>query len=101
MAVLHSDTTTSDTQQQDDEVRVRRSPVSTASSSEHWVEVALVADPSMLEYHGAHELEAYLFTLMNMVSTSQLYTEYDIVYYIISVLITADIVRMWDNSTDI
>ena len=28
----------------------------------------MVADHTMLEYHGAREVEAYLFTLMNMVS---------------------------------
>ena len=28
----------------------------------------MVADHTMLNYHGAQELEAYLFTLMNMVS---------------------------------
>ena len=52
-----------------DEVRVRRSSDSSSLSSEHWVEVAVVADHTMLEYHGARELEAYLFTLMNMVSS--------------------------------
>ena len=51
-----------------DDVRVRRSSEPTTASSEHWVEVAMVADHTMLEYHGARELEAYLFTLMNMVS---------------------------------
>ena len=50
------------------EFRVRRSQDSAFLSSEHWVEVAMVADHTMLEYHGLRELEAYLFTLMNMVS---------------------------------
>ena len=49
-----------------DSNRVRRSP-SSSTSSEHYVEVAVVADHTMLEYHGTRELEAYLFTLMNMV----------------------------------
>ena len=49
-----------------DSDRVRRSP-SSSTSSEHYVEVAVVADHTMLEYHGTRELEAYLFTLMNMV----------------------------------
>jgi hypothetical protein len=53
-----------------DEFRVRRSLDSASLSSEHWVEVAMVADHTMLEYHGLRELEAYLFTLMNMVSPS-------------------------------
>ena len=75
LAVFSSDKASDQAQddiRQDEEVRVRRSPVSTTTSSEHWVEVAMVADHTMLEYHGAHELEAYLFTLMNMVSRGNL-----------------------------
>ena len=45
---------------------VRRS-LSSSTSSEYYVEVVVVADHTMSEYHGTRELEAYLFTLMNMV----------------------------------
>lgn len=59
--------------------RVRRSPDLTSTSSEHYVEVAVVADWSMINYHGAHELEAYIFTLMNMVPPHRDQT-YDITF---------------------
>ena len=50
--------------------RLRRSLETLTTSSEHYVEVAVVADHTMAEYHGTENLEAYIFTLMNMVSQS-------------------------------
>ena len=39
------------------------------TSTEHYVEVAVVADQTMLEYHGNEEIQLYLLTLMNVVSS--------------------------------
>lgn len=35
---------------------------------EYFIETAIIADKSMLDYHGRERLEAYLFTLMSIVS---------------------------------
>lgn len=49
-------------------IRLRRSLEAATTSSQHYMEVAVVADRTMADYHGIGELETYLFTLMNMVS---------------------------------
>ena len=45
---------------------VRRKRLVTAARS--YVETAVVADQSMLQFHEEENLEAYIFTLMNIVS---------------------------------
>lgn len=37
-------------------------------SRERWVETMVVADSKLIEYHGSDNVEAYIFTIMNMVS---------------------------------
>ncbi|KAM4808990.1 A disintegrin and metalloproteinase with thrombospondin motifs 12 [Rhinophrynus dorsalis] len=37
-------------------------------SKERWVETLVVADTKMIEYHGSHNVESYIFTIMNMVT---------------------------------
>lgn len=36
-------------------------------SRERWVETMVVADSKLIEYHGSDNVEAYIFTIMNMV----------------------------------
>ena len=43
--------------------KIKRSVV-----AEQFVETAIVADKTMLQYHGRKRLESYLFSLMNVVS---------------------------------
>ena len=43
--------------------KIKRSVV-----AEQFVETAIVADKTMLQYHGRERLESYLFSLMNVVS---------------------------------
>lgn len=52
-------------------IRLSRSLEAATTSSQHYLEVALVADRTMADYHSIEELEAYLFTLMNMVSAKR------------------------------
>lgn len=52
-------------------IRLSRSLEAATTSSQHYLEVAVVADRTMADYHGITELEAYLFTLMNMVSPTE------------------------------
>ena len=47
----------------DNSQKIKRSVV-----AEHFVETAIVADKTMLQYHGRKRLESYLFSLMNVVS---------------------------------
>ncbi|XP_078533403.1 A disintegrin and metalloproteinase with thrombospondin motifs 12 isoform X2 [Lissotriton helveticus] len=37
-------------------------------SKERWVETLVVADTKMIEYHGSENVEAYIFTILNMVT---------------------------------
>ncbi|KAK2837875.1 hypothetical protein Q5P01_015087 [Channa striata] len=37
-------------------------------SRERWVETLVVADSKLIEYHGSDNVEAYIFTIMNMVA---------------------------------
>uniref|UniRef100_A0A7N6AG18 Peptidase M12B domain-containing protein n=1 Tax=Anabas testudineus TaxID=64144 RepID=A0A7N6AG18_ANATE len=37
-------------------------------SRERWVETMVVADSKLIEYHGSDNVEAYIFTIMNMVA---------------------------------
>ncbi|XP_054466646.1 A disintegrin and metalloproteinase with thrombospondin motifs 12 [Anoplopoma fimbria] len=37
-------------------------------SRERWVETMVVADAKLIEYHGSDNVEAYIFTIMNMVA---------------------------------
>ncbi|KAM9392813.1 A disintegrin and metalloproteinase with thrombospondin motifs 12-like [Pholidichthys leucotaenia] len=37
-------------------------------SRERWVETMVVADSKLIEYHGSENVEAYIFTIMNMVA---------------------------------
>ncbi|KAJ8005919.1 hypothetical protein DPEC_G00122890 [Dallia pectoralis] len=37
-------------------------------SRDRWVETMVVADSKLLEYHGSENVEAYIFTIMNMVA---------------------------------
>ena len=47
----------------DNSQKIKRSVV-----AEQFVETAIVADKTMLQYHGRERLESYLFSLMNVVS---------------------------------
>lgn len=38
-------------------------------SRERWVETMVVADSKLIEYHGSENVESYIFTIMNMVSS--------------------------------
>lgn len=38
-------------------------------SRERWVETMVVADSKLIEYHGSDNVESYIFTIMNMVSS--------------------------------
>lgn len=38
-------------------------------SKERWVETMVVGDSKLVEYHGSGNVESYIFTIMNMVST--------------------------------
>lgn len=40
-------------------------------SRERWVETMVVADSKLIEYHGSENVESYIFTIMNMVSSSR------------------------------
>ena len=37
-------------------------------SRERWVETMVVVDSKLINYHGSENVEAYIFTIMNMVS---------------------------------
>ena len=37
-------------------------------SMEHWVEMMVVADHEMVEFHGRDEVEKYVLTIVNIVS---------------------------------
>lgn len=39
-------------------------------SRERWVETMVVADSKLIEYHGSDNVESYIFTIMNMVRSS-------------------------------
>ena len=71
-----SEPTTTPSSQQGTGSRVRR----LAGASDAYIEAVLVADSSVLGYHQQHDteggLEAYLFTLMHIVS-NELYTVYN------------------------
>lgn len=41
-------------------------------SRERWVETMVVADAKLIEYHGSDNVEAYIFTIMNMASDGTL-----------------------------
>ena len=58
-ATIHSATLTPT----DNSQKIKRSVV-----AEQFVETAIVADKTMLQYHGRERLESYLFSLMNVVS---------------------------------
>ncbi len=38
-------------------------------SKERWVETMVVGDSKLVDYHGSGNVESYIFTIMNMVST--------------------------------
>lgn len=38
-------------------------------SKERWVETMVVGDSKLMDYHGSGNIESYIFTIMNMVSS--------------------------------
>lgn len=42
-------------------------------SRERWVETMVVADSKLIEYHGSDNVESYIFTIMNMVSSGNVF----------------------------
>ena len=77
---------------------VRRS-LSSSTSSEYYVEVVVVADHTMSEYHGTRELEAYLFTLMNMVREMH-YTMLCVCEMQCSVCMLCVLICMWNAENE-
>lgn len=51
--------------------RKRRRIRQRSVSKERWVETLVVADPKMVEYHGAKDVESYILAVMNIVSRLQ------------------------------
>lgn len=55
-------------EQQRGEGRAQQFRSQRSVSRERWVETMVVADSKLIEYHGSDNVEAYIFTIMNMVS---------------------------------